>query len=257
MAQSNPVEKLSDELIKGKVILIVDDEPDLRELLRFEFEMYDCVCLEAENGIKAFDIIKANNPPVDVVISDVRMPKGDGVGLLENIRKMFTEKPAVFFVTGFADISKEEAYAKGVNGMFGKPYNIDFIVEEVKKSQLPGEKKWRRSERLAVSIVGEFQSAQNEKMAGNVLNIGQGGMFMSMTQNFPKIGDVFGFNLMLDKENNKSLQGKGIVRWVRDLKENDLEPGIGIEFTELSNESMALVDETIKKSKTKSFIPNK
>ncbi|MFN8370265.1 MAG: response regulator [Bacteriovoracaceae bacterium] len=257
MAEAYSSDKLPDELIKGKVILIVDDEPDLRELLRFEFELYDCICLEAGNGISAFEIIKSGNPSVDIVISDVRMPKGDGVGLLENIRKMSTDKPAVFFVTGFADISKEEAYAMGVNGMFGKPYNIDFIVNEVKKSQLPGEKKWRKSERFGVSLVGEFQSGDNEKIQVNVLNIGQGGMFLYMHQNFPKVGDVIGFNLLVDKEYNKYLKGKGIVRWVRDLKENDLEPGIGIEFSELSDDSLNLVNETLKKTKVKSFIPMK
>ena len=68
---------------KSYKILVVDDEPDLRELLADEFEYAGHKPFLASNGKEAYDL--CTNEEFDAVISDVRMPGGDGIELLEDI----------------------------------------------------------------------------------------------------------------------------------------------------------------------------
>ena len=72
-------------MLTTRTVLIVDDEPSLRELLRevFSLERTGRI-LTASSGNEALKIIRTTK--VDAVISDVRMPDGDGIALLDGIR---------------------------------------------------------------------------------------------------------------------------------------------------------------------------
>ena len=71
------------DVLKGKRLLIVDDEPDLREMLEFEFEMSGASVETAMNGRDALE--KFKHQAFDLIISDIRMPGGDGVELIKNL----------------------------------------------------------------------------------------------------------------------------------------------------------------------------
>ena len=58
--------------IKDLTILVVDDEPDLGELVAFEFELVGANVLSASNGKGALELVQNNS--IDVVVSDIRMP---------------------------------------------------------------------------------------------------------------------------------------------------------------------------------------
>jgi DNA-binding NtrC family response regulator len=107
------------ENLKGKTILVVDDEEMLREAIVFDLRRRGCETLEAGDGKEAFEIVSKHK--VDAVISDVRMPKGGGVELLERIRAAYPYWPVVLLVTGFADITEPEAIRKGAIGLLDKP----------------------------------------------------------------------------------------------------------------------------------------
>lgn len=118
-------------MLKGKKILIVDDEPDLRDLLSEEFQHHGCEILEAANGHLALRCLMTNK--VDVVISDVRMPDMDGTQLLEKIREIDPKKPHVFLLTGYADIDAKEATKKGAKALFLKPINWQKLVTQIEE----------------------------------------------------------------------------------------------------------------------------
>ncbi len=103
----------------GAKLLIVDDDPDLRSTLILEFKKRGCTIFEAGSGHEAIDVIR--NHAIDLVLSDVRMPNGNGVELLENIRKIHPKIPAVLLLTGFADLTQEEAIRKGASDLIEKP----------------------------------------------------------------------------------------------------------------------------------------
>jgi DNA-binding NtrC family response regulator len=112
--------------LRGKHALIVDDEELIREIFLRELEDLGVSVDEAENGNIAFEKINAKD--YDFVISDVRMPGGSGKELLERISK---EGKDVFIimVTGFSDLSIDEAKRLGAKHIFEKPFKIDDIFE--------------------------------------------------------------------------------------------------------------------------------
>lgn len=112
-----------------KNILIVDDEIFIRESIQDYLEMYNYNVLTAQNGEEAFNVIE--NKTIDFVISDIRMPKKDGVWLLDQIRKKYPDIPAVLLVTGQADITKKEAIKKGAVDLIIKPIDLEKIVNDL------------------------------------------------------------------------------------------------------------------------------
>ena len=107
--------------LKNKVILIVEDEPELRYAIVFEFKKRGCIILEASDGAEGFEVVKKHR--VDIIVSDVRMPKASGVELLRNVRANNPELPIVLLATGFADLSEPEALSMGAFALLDKPIN--------------------------------------------------------------------------------------------------------------------------------------
>ena len=115
----------------GKKILVVDDEPMLCEILRDFLEMDHFEVQQSCNGRQAFEMICKEH--FDCVISDVRMPNGDGTELAQKIFAMDNPKPKVFLTTGFSEISEEQAAAIGVVKVLQKPFVYDQLLSSVRK----------------------------------------------------------------------------------------------------------------------------
>ena len=114
---------------KNSTILVVDDDEDLRSIIRDIFLLEGFCLFEAQNGQEAFEIVRRNE--IDLVISDMRMPGGDGLSLLLNIRAYDPEKPIFLFMTGFASFSDQELLAKGAMKVFHKPFRQDELTSYV------------------------------------------------------------------------------------------------------------------------------
>ena len=112
-----------------KTILLVDDEPEIQQIL--EEELSDCgyKVLTAVDGQKALEIF--NSHEISFVISDVRMPNMDGIELLKSIRK--TKQTPFLFVSAYGDISLSEARSLGALDIVNKPYLIDDVVDRVEQ----------------------------------------------------------------------------------------------------------------------------
>lgn len=117
------------EMKKKYTILVVEDEEALREALIFDFKRKGFVVLSADNGTKAFDLVKSNK--IDLVVSDIRMPGGDGMSLLEKIREFDPEIPNLIFVTGFSDFSEAECLRKGAKKVVTKPFERKKLMSVV------------------------------------------------------------------------------------------------------------------------------
>lgn len=115
------------------LILVVDDEPDIREAIGTYLEIEDLDYVEAKNGREALQMV-IDDKDIKFVISDVRMPNGDGIFLIEELRKIHPTVPFIVLVTGQADISREDAIKKGALDLFIKPPDMDEIIALIKKS---------------------------------------------------------------------------------------------------------------------------
>lgn len=87
----------------------------------FDLKRRGCIIFEAACGSDAVEIVKAN--PIEIVISDVRMPNGNGVDMLKEIKKIKPNVPIVVLATGFADLSELEALKLGAHALIEKPIN--------------------------------------------------------------------------------------------------------------------------------------
>src|SRR5210317_1860153 len=82
-------------------ILVVDDEPMIREILRETLEQEGHRVAEAENGKVACD--RVNSEQFDLILTDVKMPVMDGFTLMKNLGDLTDEIP-VIVITSFSDI---------------------------------------------------------------------------------------------------------------------------------------------------------
>ena len=107
--------------------MIVDDDPEIRETLKDNLELYGANCEEAEDGLIAFEKIKNNT--FDFVISDIRMPKASGIDLLNMIRDYKEKAPKVIMMSAFTDLTVEGAKQLGALGLYLKPSNMEVLLE--------------------------------------------------------------------------------------------------------------------------------
>lgn len=112
-------------------ILIVDDNPHMSSLLSDILEFFDYGALGAQDGEEALKLLHKDS--VDMVITDLRMPRMGGLDLLRAIKDKFPNLPVVV-ITGFGtDSSESDAYAAQADGFLAKPFKVDQIKGLLKK----------------------------------------------------------------------------------------------------------------------------
>jgi len=120
---------LDDNIEHGKSILIVDDEPEICDLISFQMQRNGFKIQTASNGKEAFELYQKS--PVDLVLTDIRMPGGNGIELLDNLRKLHKHNPIVILMSGFSDLSLEEAIQKGAYTKLQKPIPFKDLTKVV------------------------------------------------------------------------------------------------------------------------------
>jgi len=107
-------------------VLIVDDDPQVRDVLHEIFLSADYECLVAGNGREGLDLFQAERPPLTV--TDLKMPVMDGMGLLRGLREM-DEDAAVLVLTGAPDVRTAiDALKHGAHDFIIKPVNMDELL---------------------------------------------------------------------------------------------------------------------------------
>ena len=116
---------------QGINVLVVDDELGPRESLKMILKPFYNV-FTAENGTEALKII--HDRPIDIATLDYKMPGMTGTELLREIRK-FNEEMAVIMITGFGTMkSAVEGIRYGASDYLVKPFEVNEIIEIIKKN---------------------------------------------------------------------------------------------------------------------------
>ncbi|HBZ01861.1 MAG TPA: hypothetical protein DEO84_11135, partial [candidate division Zixibacteria bacterium] len=106
-----------------KKILIVDDNPNMSVLLSDILEIFDFEGLHAADGDEALD--KLRRDKYDMVFTDLRMPKMDGLDLLKAIKSEHPGMPVVV-VTGYSVAeTRDEVLSEKADGFLSKPYKVN------------------------------------------------------------------------------------------------------------------------------------
>ena len=110
-------------------ILAVDDEPDLRALLRILLKNRGYEVLEAASGREAVELVRSE-PRIDLVIMDIMMPGLNGVEACAEIRK-FSTVPMLFLTAKTQIADKAEAYGSGGDDYLAKPFSQNELMMKV------------------------------------------------------------------------------------------------------------------------------
>ena len=114
-------------------ILTVDDSASMRALLFHALASYSFEVVQAEDGIEALEWLENNE--VDVVITDINMPRLDGFGLIEQLRAgtRHHDKPILVLSTENSDEKKQRARQAGATGWIVKPFDAEKLATAVRR----------------------------------------------------------------------------------------------------------------------------
>jgi DNA-binding response OmpR family regulator len=113
-------------------ILLADDEPDILEIIEEEFQDEGYNTMTANCGNLGAEMIRENAGKIQVVISDFKMPDGDGMVILQECNKLAEgRRPLFFFVSGQADVPVQECLDAGANSFFQKPFDVEELIKQI------------------------------------------------------------------------------------------------------------------------------
>ena len=164
-------------------ILVVDDEPDLEALIqqKFRHQIRDGVVsfLFARDGIEALTVLEANQD-VDLVVTDINMPRMDGLSLLQKLQEN-KEKLSTVVVSAYGDMSNiRTAMNRGAFDFLIKPIDfLDFettVAKTIRHVEVLRDARRRQAdaERAYASLSRYFSPNLAERLAGDAdaINLG-------------------------------------------------------------------------------------
>lgn len=143
-------------------ILIIDDEANIRTCLRdiLEYEKYEID--EAEHGLKGLEMLEQNG--YDLILCDIKMPKIDGLEILNRIQQSAHANIPVIMISGHGDINTAvEAIKKGAFDYIAKPLDLNRLLITVrnamdKASLITETKTLKKKIKPAYEIIGESKT---------------------------------------------------------------------------------------------------
>jgi two-component system chemotaxis response regulator CheY len=120
-----------------RTILVVDDALTMRKLVSFTLRTAGFDVVEATDGLDALTLVRAR--PFDLIISDVNMPRMDGIEFTRQSRQVLGGRPVpILILTTESDLTKKnQARAAGATGWIVKPFQPEQLLAVVGRV-LPG-----------------------------------------------------------------------------------------------------------------------
>jgi CheY-like chemotaxis protein len=239
---------MEESVLRGKHVLVVDDEVDLREIVASELDFMGSQVEQAGNIANADSILKQKK--VDLIISDIRMPGGTGVELLKTVKARNILNPPVVLITGFADITPEEAYAEGAEALLSKPFQLDDLIQVSERLLRPLETRFTQGPAAGNKTLS-YESGVPVKQTSH-FELGRGGFYVRVENNQKyEIGDPITISL---KFPDVHLKGVGVPRWSK-LADEDGKLCLGIEILKVEDECAQYLMNYWKSSPGLAFIP--
>ena len=137
-------------------ILVVDDEPPIRRLLRTALGAQGYRVEESEDGEAALDFLKRN--PVDLVILDLGLPGLDGLDVVRQLRGQANAVPIIILSSRDDEAGKVAALDHGADDYVSKPFGMEELSARIRAAlrhrlQQEGDKPVLRSGGLSVDLV--------------------------------------------------------------------------------------------------------
>ncbi len=110
-------------------VLVVDDEPFICESLIDLIEMAGGKAKSAANGVEALRMVMAES--YDVVVTDVRMPNGNGIDFIKGIPAEIKSRMRIYLSSGFNDIDEASVQSLGIQGVLSKPFDFEIFMKKI------------------------------------------------------------------------------------------------------------------------------
>jgi excisionase family DNA binding protein len=118
---------------RGPLVLVVDDDPQVREVVRVNLEMEGYAVVEAGDAEEGLKAVEADAP--DLILLDVMMPQVDGWEMLRRVQEQhgIGSIPVVMFSGQLEGTAQHEAAERGAQGFVGKPFDLRALIEQTKQ----------------------------------------------------------------------------------------------------------------------------
>jgi len=117
----------------SRKVLAVDDSRTMRDMVSFTLREAGFEVVEAEDGVAAIELLASQS--VDLVITDVNMPRMDGLTFLKEFRSDASKKgvPVLILTTESDDALRQKGREAGATGWIVKPFEPEKLVQVVNK----------------------------------------------------------------------------------------------------------------------------
>jgi len=124
---------IKEEFIEGgsETILLVEDDTDIRNSLRYILERYGYKVIEAKDGLEGIDVFKKNSDRIDCILSDVVMPGLSGVKMYDEISKI-KDSVKIVFMSGYSEEILEQRVSRHLDILF-KPVQPSILLKRIRE----------------------------------------------------------------------------------------------------------------------------
>jgi CheY-like chemotaxis protein len=113
--------------LKGKTILLIDDEPMVTDLCEMMLINLGHKVLKAHSGSEGIKIYEAHKPRIDLIISDFNMPGMNGQEVVNTLRTRDPGVKVLLSSGGMGAAEEEEVVLRGFDGFLNKPYTMNTL----------------------------------------------------------------------------------------------------------------------------------
>jgi signal transduction histidine kinase/CheY-like chemotaxis protein len=129
---ATPASEMDTQILRGKRVLVVDDNPVNRKVATLFLKYLEFEVLEAENGLVALDVLQ--DEQLDLVLLDLHMPVMDGEETARQIRdsgEVWSDIPVIALTADMMQSEFNRLYAMGMDGYVAKPISQDALLSEI------------------------------------------------------------------------------------------------------------------------------
>ena len=116
-----------------KTVLTVDDSRTMRDMLMLALKDAGYRVVQAEDGVHGLEVLQAENP--DIVITDINMPRMDGFGFIDSVRRDARHRATpILVLTTESDVEKKtRARQAGATGWIVKPFDPVKLIDAIRR----------------------------------------------------------------------------------------------------------------------------
>jgi CheY-like chemotaxis protein len=116
---------------QGKTILLIDDEELVINISEMMLKKLGYKVFKAHNGYEGIQLFEENKTEIDLIISDLEMPKMNGNEVLSKLREIDPEIKVMLSSGSLTDSDEQSIIDRGFNGFLKKPYNLNALCGKI------------------------------------------------------------------------------------------------------------------------------